>query len=91
MATAHKAIKELNRKQILEIIRPKSRRFAITYIYRGDIEGFDDKKEDNFQLDYLKNLVQEMKEEIIGLKQQVNTLKGENMILINTHNNSARK
>jgi DNA-binding MarR family transcriptional regulator len=90
LATAHKAIKELSKKKIIDIIRPQSRRFAITYVYHGDIQGFNDKKEDNFQLDYLKDLVQQMKEEIAELNKNINLLEGENRILTNVINNNKK-
>lgn len=38
LATAHRAIKELTSRGIIDVIKPSSRRFPITYIYNENIK-----------------------------------------------------
>lgn len=75
LATAHKALKELDQRGVLTIIKPSSRRFPITYIYTGDIEGFEVAQSTEEQIEYLKDLVQERDEEIALLKEQLRLMK----------------
>jgi predicted RNase H-like nuclease (RuvC/YqgF family) len=81
LATAHKAIKELDGRGVLSVIKPASRRFPITYIYRGDIEGFEVAQSKDEQISYLQSLVDEQKAEILELQKRVRELE----------NNSKRK
>jgi predicted transcriptional regulator len=74
LATAHKAIKELENRGILSILKPSSRRFPITYVYRGDIEGFNAKQTQEDQIKYLQNLLSERDERISVLEKRVNEL-----------------
>lgn len=74
LATAHKAIKELDSRGILSVIKPSSRRFPITYVYRGDIEGFDAKQTQEDQIRYLQNLLAERDEKVSTLEKRVNEL-----------------
>lgn len=74
LATAHKAIKELDSRGILSVLKPSSRRFPITYIYRGDIEGFDAKQTTEDQIKYLQNLLAERDEQLAILQKRVNEL-----------------
>lgn len=69
LATAHKAIKELDQRGVISVIKPSSRRFPITYIYQGDIEGFEVAQSLEEQVEYLKQRVFELEEENRVLKQ----------------------
>lgn len=64
LATAHKAIKELDQRGVITIIKPSSRRFPITYIYRGDVEGFSIAQTKDEQIEFLKKRVAELEQEI---------------------------
>ncbi|WP_160036912.1 hypothetical protein [Paenibacillus sp. An7] len=83
LATAHKAIKELTEQKVLSVIKPKSRRFAITYIYKRDIEEFITEQREQSQIEYLTNLVQIQKEEIKMLRTELNKINGECNIMAN--------
>jgi predicted transcriptional regulator len=74
LATAHKAIKELDNRGVLSVIKPASRRFPITYIYRGDIEGFEIAQSKDEQISYLQNLVAEKDAIISELQKRVRDL-----------------
>lgn len=88
LATAHKAILQLEKDKVLEVIRPKSRRFAITYIYNRDIEDFDFELEQHSQIEHLQSLVQKQKEEIASLQEQLNNAQGMIRVLENKLNNA---
>lgn len=77
LATAHKAIKDLDGRGVLTVIKPSSRRFPITYIYRGDIQGFEVAQSKEEQIAYLQKLNEEQKETILALEKRVREL--ENM------------
>jgi predicted transcriptional regulator len=83
LATAHKAIQQLERDKIIEVIKPKSRRFPITYIYKRDIEGFEVEQSQQWQLEYLFKLVKQQSEEIADLKKRLNEVLGEKRMLEN--------
>jgi predicted transcriptional regulator len=68
LATAHKAIKELDQRGVLTVIKPSSRRFPITYIYRGDIQEFEVAQSKDEQIDFLTKRVAELEEQLAGLK-----------------------
>lgn len=74
LATAHKAIKDLEARGILTIIKPSSRRFPITYAYRGDIEGFEIGKTKEEQIVYLQTLNVEKDKMIEQLQKRVREL-----------------
>jgi predicted transcriptional regulator len=74
LATAHKAIKELDNRGTLTVIKPASRRFPITYVYRGDIEGFEVAQSKEEQIQYLQNLNAENQETIHALEKRVKEL-----------------
>lgn len=57
VATAHRAIKKLEEKGILTIIKPVSRRFSRTYIYNGDISEFTEEENKDRQIVYLKSMI----------------------------------
>jgi predicted transcriptional regulator len=38
LATAHRAIKELTNRGVIDVIKPSSRRFPITYIYNESVK-----------------------------------------------------
>ncbi len=83
LATAHKAIKELTKQQVISVIKPKSRRFAITYIYNRPIEEFTAEQQEQGQIEYLTNLVQLQNEEIEKLRREINKINGERSIMAN--------
>jgi predicted transcriptional regulator len=77
LATAHKALKELSNRGIIDMVKPSSRRFPITYIYNGDTEF--EIEEENLkgqvehliaQLDEYKELVGQLREENRALKKE---------------------
>lgn len=74
LATAHKAIKELDGRGVLSIIKPASRRFPITYVYRGDIEGYEISQNKDEQIVYLQNLNAEKDKIILELQKRVREL-----------------
>lgn len=74
LATAHKAIKDLDGRGVLTVIKPSSRRFPITYIYRGDIKGFEVAQSKDEQIAYLQKLNAEKDEMILALQQRVREL-----------------
>lgn len=74
LATAHKAIKELDGRGILSIIKPSSRRFPITYVYCGDIKGFEVAQSKDEQIAYLQSLNAEKDEVILSLQKRVREL-----------------
>lgn len=78
LATAHKAIKELDGRGTLTVIKPSSRRFPITYIYRGDLEGFEIGKTKDEQIAYLQNLNSEKDEIIASLQRRIRELESNN-------------
>jgi sugar-specific transcriptional regulator TrmB len=59
LATAHKAIRELERKGIIKIYKPTSRRFAIEYVY--DPENKIERTKEQFE-DLIRSLEKENKE-----------------------------
>jgi predicted transcriptional regulator len=85
LATAHKAIKELDSRGILSVLKPSSRRFPISYIYRGDIEGFEVKQTLEEQNKYLQSLLAERDEQILEMQRRIREL--ENITLNNTNRN----
>jgi predicted transcriptional regulator len=89
LATAHKAIQQLEKDKIIEVIKPKSRRFPITYIYKRDIEGFEAEQSQQWQLDYLLKMVKQQKEEIADLQKRLNEALGEKRMLENKLYNSS--
>jgi hypothetical protein len=89
LATAHKAIKELDGRGTLTVIKPASRRFPITYVYRGDVEGFEVAQSKDEQIAYLQSLLNEKNEEVIALQQRVREL--ENIVKNNTSRNVLQK
>lgn len=74
LATAHKAIKELDGRGILSVLKPSSRRFPIVYIYRGDMKEFQISESKDEQIVYLQNLVSERDERILELEKRVREL-----------------
>lgn len=74
LATAHKAIKELDGRGVLTIIKPSSRRFPITYIYRGDLVGFEVAQSKEEQIAYLQRMNAEKDEMIQELQKRVREL-----------------
>ena len=74
LATAHKAIKDLDGRGVLTVIKPSSRRFPITYIYRGDVKGFEVAQSKDEQITYLQKLNEEQKEMILALQKRVREL-----------------
>lgn len=85
LATAHKAIKELDSRGILSVLKPSSRRFPISYIYRGDIEGFEVKQTLEEQNKYLQSLLAERDEQLLEMQRRIREL--ENITLNNTNKN----
>jgi|GraSoiStandDraft_51_1057287.scaffolds.fasta_scaffold19690_2 predicted transcriptional regulator len=85
LATAHKAIKELDSRGILSVLKPSSRRFPIAYIYRGDIEGFEVKQTLEEQNKYLQSLLAERDEQLLEMQKRIREL--ENIVLNNTNKN----
>ncbi|HLI45958.1 MAG TPA: hypothetical protein VKU94_02055 [Geobacterales bacterium] len=71
LATAHKAIKELDGRGLLSIIKPSSRRFPITYIYTGDIQGLKISQSKDDQIEYLQKVNAEQREIILELQKRV--------------------
>jgi len=86
LATAHKAIKDLEGRGILNIIKPSSRRFPITYIYRGDIKGFEVAQSKDEQIIYLQKMNVEKDELIMELQKRVREL--ENVVNKNVLQNA---
>lgn len=70
LATAHKAIKELVRHGIVNIIRPSSRRESVQYIYKGR-EGKEKTKQE------LESYIRELENEIAVLKKRLEQYEGE--------------
>lgn len=68
LATAHKAIKELDSRGTLSVIKPSSRRFPITYIYRGDIEGFKNNQSKDEQIEFLQRKNEELEKRVVELE-----------------------
>ena len=85
LATAHKAIKELALNKYVQIIKPSSRRFPITYVYTRSIEGFDVEENSKDQIVYLKDLVFAQKKEIEILKKELQESQGKINVLENSH------
>jgi predicted transcriptional regulator len=81
LATAHKAIQQLQKDKVIDVIKPKSRRFAITYIYKKDIEGFEVEQEQDDQLQYLLNLNEEYRQEIARLTKELSETQGQKHVL----------
>lgn len=75
LATAHKAIKLLEADKKLRVNRPSSRRFAITYTYLGDIEGFSEKQTLQEQVAYLQSVISTLQAELSALKTENGELK----------------
>jgi ribosomal protein S25 len=78
LATAHKAIKELEKTKVLEIVKPSSRRFPIVYVYKKDIDNFDAKQTQQGQLEYLQESNANLQAEISVLRDTLNKLLVEN-------------
>lgn len=74
LATAHKAIKELSQRGVLNIIKPSSRRFPITYVYNGDLSELQVSRTKDEQIALLKNVIDEKNTEISALKQRLDKL-----------------
>jgi DNA-binding MarR family transcriptional regulator len=72
LATAHKAIKELDQRGRITVIKPSSRRFPITYVYRGDIQGFEVAQNKDEQIEFLKNRIAELEEQLKNSKKLPN-------------------
>lgn len=70
LATAHKALKELKKLELLNWKEPKSRRFPIEYKYIGSIEGFQQNINKDDQIRNLQNLVKELQDQIIELEHE---------------------
>jgi hypothetical protein len=85
LATAHKAIKELDSRGVLSVIKPASRRFPITYVYRGDIEGFEVKQTQEEQIKYLQSLLAERDSQLLEMQKRIREL--ENIVLNNPSKN----
>lgn len=68
LATAHKAIKELDQRGILTVLKPSSRRFPIVYIYNHSIEGFEVAESKDEQIEFLKQRVLELEEQVRQLQ-----------------------
>jgi DNA-binding MarR family transcriptional regulator len=83
LATAHKALKELDQRGLLTIIKPSSRRFPITYIYTGDIEGFSNTESKEEQIEYLQDLLTARDQKIIELEAQIKKLTNKDNVLQN--------
>lgn len=74
LATAHKAIKDLDSRGLLSVHKPSSRRFPITYYYLGDAQGFEIKQTQEGQIEYLKSLLAKRDEEVAELQKRVREL-----------------
>jgi uncharacterized protein (DUF3084 family) len=83
LATAHKAIKELVKEKAITVIKPKSRRFPITYVYNKDIDDFEAQKSQEGQIEYLQAVVKQLKEQVENLSKEVNEINGQKRILEN--------
>lgn len=77
LATAHKAVKELSQRGVIDIIKGASRRFPITYVYNGDIENFEANLGKDDQIAYMKVVIQDQETYIRDLEEKVRRL--ENM------------
>jgi ribosomal protein S25 len=64
LATAHKALKDLEQRGVLTVIKPSSRRFPIQYIYNTSIEGFEVAEGKDEQIEFLKQRVAELEEKL---------------------------
>lgn len=78
LATAHKALKELNNRGIIDMIKPSSRRFPITYIYNGDTECTIEENDLRGQVDHLLEQLESYKEMVAELQKENRILKGRN-------------
>jgi predicted transcriptional regulator len=87
LATAHKAIKTLVKEKIITMIKPKSRRFPINYIYTKDIADYDAVKTEQEQIEYLKGLVQQYREELEEMRVKLNESEGQRRIDENNSRN----
>ncbi|RPK20001.1 MULTISPECIES: hypothetical protein [Paenibacillus] len=81
LATAHRAIKELKKQNVIDIIKPTSRRFAITYIYKRDIQDFNVEQSKEGRIEYLTGLVQTQNDEIEKLRNEINKITGERNVI----------
>lgn len=75
LATAHRALKEMAKEKVIKVIKPKSRRFPIQYVYNREIEEFEKEQKELDQIQYLQNLVSSLSEENKMLKQHIGYLK----------------
>lgn len=74
LATAHKALNELNQRGVINKIKPSSRRFPIIYEYKGNLEGFDVAQTKDQRIGHLENTVALRDKEIESLKEQIANL-----------------
>jgi hypothetical protein len=86
LATAHKAIKQLAESKRITVIKPNSRRFPITYVYNGNVEGFVKKQSAEEQIEYLQGLVQSLQSKLTTVTKERNELQG----LLNICQNKAQ-
>jgi hypothetical protein len=86
LATAHKAIKQLAESKRITVIKPNSRRFPITYVYNGNVEGFVKKQSAEEQIEYLQGLVQSLQSKLATVTKERNELQG----LLNICQNKAQ-
>lgn len=75
LATAHKAVKELIRIKTIDMVKPKSRRFPINYIYTKDINDFQATVDEKDQIEYLKTLVQDQQDTIEAQRKELEELR----------------
>lgn len=83
LATAHKAIKQLAEQKKINMIKPNSRRFPISYIYLDDVEGFEQNIMEHSQIEYLQSLVATLQQQVADLEEDNRKLLGENRVLRN--------
>lgn len=57
LATAHKAITELDQRGVINKIKPSSRRFPTIYEYKGSIEGFEVAQTQDERIAHLESVV----------------------------------
>ena len=78
LATAHKALKELNNRGTIDMIKPSSRRFPITYVYNGDTESTIEENDLRSQVDHLLEQLDSYKEMVAELQKENRMLKNRN-------------
>lgn len=62
LATAHRGIKELERRGVLKVIKPPTRRETVQYIYKGNVQRSRQELEDT--IISLENEVKQLKEKL---------------------------